>query len=138
MPLAEHKQIDIGVAGNSDATALDNEADLVTLVENLVGNAIRHTPVLGRIDLDVRFDAGPAVIQVNDTGPGIPAQQRERVFDPFYRNLENGETGSGLGLSIVKAIPDRLQARIELTFSDDALETGLRVQVILPIQTLRP
>jgi len=132
MPLAERKQIDIGVAGHADAMVLASEADLATLVKNLVGNAIRHTPVFGRIDLDVRVDSDTSVIQVSDTGPGIPPQERERVFEPFYRNLETGDSGSGLGLSIVKAIADRLGARIVLTFTDEALQTGLCVQVIVP------
>ena len=137
LPLAEDKQIDIGVAGNADVMVLASEADMGTLVKNLVGNAIRHTPVLGRIDLDVRVDSDTAVIQVSDTGPGIPPQERERVFEPFYRNLESGDTGSGLGLSIVKAIADRLGTRIVLSYSDEALQTGLCVQIIVPKRQLR-
>lgn len=132
MPLAEHKQIDIGVTGNTDLMVLASESDMATLVKNLVGNAIGHTPVLGRIDLEVRVNPDAAVIQVSDTGPGIPSLERERVFEPFYRSLESGDGGSGLGLSIVKAIADRLQARIVLSYSDEAHQMGLCVQVIVP------
>jgi len=137
MPLAEHKQIDIGVTGNADVMVLASEADMGTLVKNLVGNAIGHTPVLGRIDLEVCVNPDAAVIQVSDTGPGIPQQERERVFEPFYRSLESSDGGSGLGLSIVKAIADRLQACIVLSYSDEAHQIGLCVQVIVPKRQLR-
>lgn len=136
MPLAEHKQIDIGVASHADVMLLASESDLGTLIKNLVDNAIRYTPEHGRIDLDVRAETDSVVLQVRDTGPGIPAQERERVFEAFYRSLDSGETGSGLGLSIVKAIAERLQARVVLTFSDEALQTGLCVQVIVPRRRL--
>ena len=100
-------------------------------------NAIRYTPEHGRIDLDVRAESDSVVLRVRDTGPGIPAQERERVFEAFYRSLDSGVTGSGLGLSIVKAIADRLQARVVLAFSDEVLQTGLCVQVIMPKRRLQ-
>ncbi len=137
MPLAEHKQIDIGVASNADVMVMASESDLGTLIKNLVDNAIRYTPEHGRIDLDVRAESDSVVLRVRDTGPGIPAQERERVFEAFYRSLDSGVTGSGLGLSIVKAIADRLQARVVLAFSDEVLQTGLCVQVIMPKRRLQ-
>ena len=69
---------------------------------------------------------------VTDTGPGIPEEERVRVFDAFYRVLGTNETGSGLGLSIVKAIASRIGATVHMDYSDSQQETGLRVQVVLP------
>ncbi|MEP6969654.1 MAG: ATP-binding protein, partial [Betaproteobacteria bacterium] len=137
MPLAERKRLDIGVSGTDDVIVAANEMDVGTLVKNLVDNAIRYTPNHGRIDLVVRIEGDKAVLQVSDTGPGIPQQERERVFEAFYRTLETGETGSGLGLSIVKAIADRIQAQVQLSETDEVAHTGLRVQVVMPIGSSR-
>ena len=65
-------------------------------------------------------------IQVDDTGPGIPESERERVFDRFYRVLGTDQSGSGLGLSIVQSIARKVGARITLA---TAGQTGLRVTV---------
>ena len=69
------------------------------------------------------------MLEVADTGPGIPAADRERAFDRFYRRANAPEGGSGLGLAIVKAIADRHGARISL---DDAPGGGLQVTVGFP------
>ncbi len=136
LPLAEVKHIDIGVEGQQDARVLLNELDLIALVKNLVDNAIRYTPQGGRIDLCVGNEGDSVLLQVRDTGPGIAVEERERVFDPFYRSLGSHEVGSGLGLSIVKAIADRNGARVRLGFSDDEARRGLCVSVWLPMATL--
>ncbi|TKC86314.1 two-component sensor histidine kinase [Trinickia terrae] len=136
MPLAEAKLIDIGVEGmerGSDARVPVNEVDLIAVVKNLVDNAIRYTPERGRIDLSVTAGGGHAVLRVVDSGPGIPAAERERVFDPFYRVLGSGEVGSGLGLSIVKTIAERLGADVTLACADEASQTGLAVTVRIPL-----
>ncbi len=137
MPLAERKQIDIGVTCEDDVIVAASETDLGTLVKNLVDNAIRYTPAHGRVDLAVRIVGDKAVLQVSDSGPGIPPQERERVFEAFYRTLGTGEAGSGLGLSIVKAIADRIAAQIQLSDTDDVAHKGLRVDVTLPMGAQR-
>lgn len=129
MPLADAKEIDIGVEGDDDVVLRVDEIDLKTIVKNLVDNAIRYTPAGGRVDLSLAAADGWAVLQVKDTGPGIPAAQRQRVFDPFYRVLGSDEIGSGLGLSIVKAIADRLGAEVSLDHADVATQRGLAVQL---------
>ena len=129
LPLAERKQIDIGVEGTQDAPVVFNEMDLFTLVKNLVDNAIRYTPPGGRIDLSVAAMPGAVQLQIKDSGPGITVEEQARVFDPFYRSLGTDEAGSGLGLSIVKAIAERTGARVELAFSDPVAERGLCVLV---------
>jgi two-component system OmpR family sensor kinase len=138
MPLAERKQIDIGVSRADEVVVSVSQMDLSTLVKNLVDNAIRYTPEGGRIDLAVRVEGNKAVLEVSDTGPGIPEQERARVFEPFYRTLGSDETGSGLGLSIVKAIADRIHARVQLCESDEVGHTGLRVQVVIPVERSAP
>ncbi len=132
MPLAEVKHIDIGVVSALDAQVLVNEVDLITVVKNLVDNAIRHTPAGGRIDLSVLTADGVNALVVEDTGPGIPETERKRVFDPFYRILGNDEISSGLGLSIVQAIAERTGARVSLGFADGQSKSGLRVIVAFP------
>ncbi|SDH97568.1 sensor histidine kinase [Pseudomonas abietaniphila] len=114
LPLAEAKNIDIGVEGEQDAWVLIDETDLTILIKNLVDNAIRYTPPGGRVDLSLSVETGHAILSINDSGPGINVEERERVFDPFYRTLGNLEVGSGLGLSIVKAIAERNGAIVRL------------------------
>jgi two-component system OmpR family sensor kinase len=132
MPLAEARHIDIGVECDEDAQVLVNEAELMAVVRNLVDNAIRYTPDGGRVDLSVAIDDQHVLLQVRDSGPGIPPAEQERVFDPFYRVLGNDEVGSGLGLSIVKAIADRMAATIRLGYSDKKAQSGLCVTVLIP------
>ncbi|MFT2598143.1 ATP-binding protein, partial [Escherichia coli] len=71
---------------------------------------------------------------VEDNGPGIPVAERARIFEAFHRLLGSGQIGSGLGLSIVKAIADRLGASITLGFRDESNQSGLRVTVNIPSQ----
>ena len=131
MPLAEAKCIDIGVEGSEDAQVLVSELDMIALVKNLVDNAIRYTPSGGQVDLSVVTVKGRAVLSIQDNGPGIALAERERVFDAFYRTLGSDQVGSGLGLSIVKAVSDRIGAEIELGFSDEVSACGLRVCILL-------
>jgi len=114
LPLAEAKNIDIGVEGEQDAWVLIDETDLTILIKNLVDNAIRYTPPGGRVDLSLSVETGHAILSIKDSGPGINVEERERVFDPFYRTLGNLEVGSGLGLSIVKVIAERNGAIVRL------------------------
>ena len=132
MPLAEAKNIDVGVLSDLDVKVLATDVDLNTLVKNLVDNAIRYTPDGGRIDLSVEATDSKVTLQIADTGPGIPELERDRVFDAFYRVLGHDESGSGLGLSIVKTIAARIGAEVQLAFSDEANQSGLLVRVVLP------
>jgi signal transduction histidine kinase len=78
-------------------------------LQNLVANAIRHTPAGGRVQMSANRDGGDICIAVEDSGPGIPPEHLGRVFDRFYkvdvsRTGTEQPSGSGLGLSIVRAI----------------------------------
>jgi two-component system OmpR family sensor kinase len=132
MPLAEAKHIDIGLEGMQDAEVWVSEMDMIALVKNLIDNAIRYTPQGGRVDLSVRVSEGSAVLRIQDNGPGISLAERDRVFDPFYRTLGSKQIGSGLGLSIVQTIVDRIRAGIRLDVADVDKQTGLVVTVHFP------
>src|SRR6185312_4287852 len=120
------------VVGHQGAHVQAPEGDLQTLVKNLVDNAIRYTPRDGQINLSAEIHGRDVTVQVTDTGPGIAPQERERVFDAFYRVLGREEIGSGLGLSIVKTIADRLGAKISLAYANKSARSGLRVLVTFP------
>ena len=132
MPLAEARQIDIGVESADDAGVWVSEFDMVAVVRNLVDNAIRYTPEHGRVDLSVHRLNADVVLRIRDTGPGIASTERARICDPFYRTLGSEQMGAGLGLSIVKAIVDRIGATIDFDFSDASSRTGLCVTVRIP------
>lgn len=122
---AEARQLDLGAGiANIDPTRyrVGGSADeLRVLLNNLVENAVRYTPVGGRVDVRVIALAisNEVVLEVADTGPGVPLAHRERVFDRFYRvpsaSTEDGlPPGTGLGLSIAKTIAMHHGASIEL------------------------
>lgn len=133
LPLAEAKKIDIGVDADTDVILLAPEVDVVALIRNLLDNAVRYTPNGGSVDLRVRALDGMVTIEIEDTGPGIPEAERERIFDPFYRILGNGDEGSGLGLSIVKSIVLRLHGTVELRNASTHAPFGLKAIVRLPV-----
>lgn len=132
MPLAEAKHIDIGIEGAQDVQVWASELDMIAIIRNLVDNAIRYTPEGGRVDLSVGVSEGQSILCIKDSGPGIPIAERERVFDPFYRVLGNEQMGSGLGLSIVQTVLNRIGAVVHLDFADKATQTGLCVMICLP------
>jgi two-component system OmpR family sensor kinase len=127
--LAGAKSIDLGLARDASAKVLGDPATLAILLSNLLDNAIRYTPSGGRVDVAIDADDTGADLVVADTGPGIPPEDRDRVFDRFYR-AANDESGSGLGLSIVKRIADAHHAAI--TLDAPAHGTGLVVRVHFP------
>ncbi|HMC45103.1 MAG TPA: HAMP domain-containing sensor histidine kinase [Caballeronia sp.] len=129
-PFAAKKNIDIGVSDNRQASVSGDFEALRVMLGNLIDNAIQYTPPGGAIDVALRLHDGNAVIEISDTGPGVPEQERERVFDRFYRRDTAHTAGSGLGLAIVKNIADRHHAGILL--ENRAPGPGLRVSVTFP------
>jgi len=132
-PLARDKTIDLKL--DLRAAVVPGEAEgLRVMLNNLVENAIRYTPAGGQVGLIVHRDDAEATVEVDDTGPGIPEDQRARVFDRFYRATRSDSSseseGSGLGLAIVKRVVDRHSGRIELRTGSS--NTGLAVVVRLP------
>jgi two-component system OmpR family sensor kinase len=128
--LAAAKSIDLGLV-RADAAVVDGEAaTLAILLSNLLDNALRYTPRGGRIDVAVERADDAATLEVADSGPGIPAEERARVFDRFVRGRDVHEPGSGLGLSIVKRIADAHHATVSL--DTPAEGSGLVVRVRFP------
>ena len=127
--VASSRALDLGLShADHDFVPGDQEA-LRILVSNLLDNAIKYTPAGGAIDVEVRSREGRVELSVDDSGPGIPVAERERVLDRFYRvaGADAGVSGSGLGLSIVKTIADMHKAL--LTFESSSRLGGLRVVV---------
>jgi two-component system OmpR family sensor kinase len=133
-PVAEARNIDLGCTETADVPVQGDAANLATLLANLLDNALRYTPSGGRIDVAITEEAGAAVLTVADTGPGIPAAARERVFERFHREPSPDDAtvgvGSGLGLSIVRRIADAHGATV--TLDSGAGGKGLVVRVRFP------
>lgn len=91
-----------------------NEISLGILIRNIVDNAIRYTPSHGNISIAILNTKNHVIFQVIDSGPGVPPELRERIFNRFYRITEITSSGSGLGLAIVKQIAALHQATIQL------------------------
>ena len=125
--LAGERGIDLGAELLDDGLATMGEAAaLRTLAGNLIDNAVRYTPRGGRVDVSVGQDEGRYWLRVDDSGPGIPPEERERVLDRFYRPAGQEESGSGLGLAIVRSIALRHDAPVVLNASPLG---GLRIAV---------
>jgi two-component system sensor histidine kinase TctE len=131
---AVSKQIDLALEAEHEC-AVDGQAFLLhELIANLADNALRYTPLGGSVTLRVREAGQRVLLEVEDSGQGIPAAERERVFAPFYRasaTLERNPGGAGLGLAIVRDIASLHGASISLSDLHPAADTarGLKVQI---------
>lgn len=101
---AEAREIDLGLDSSEAATVLADPMDLRVLLDNLVDNALRHSPRGSRVDIRVERDGDRVKLIVNDNGPGIAEADRHRVLERFVRLNPQDTTGSGLGLAIVAQI----------------------------------
>lgn len=132
---ADDRNIDLGAVTEGAPTVHADMQQLAILLNNLVDNALRHTPAGGRIDVAAQVDQGRPSLRVTDSGPGISAAERERVFDRFYRGSNvsansHAPHGSGLGLAIARAVAERHGA--DITLDEAPGGTGLRVSVLFP------
>ena len=132
VPLALKKHIDISLAEPSHGIVHGTSDALTILLTNLVDNAINYTPEDGSIVVGVTRHEDHIILSVADSGPGIPADEREKVLERFYRGRDVTEPGSGLGLSITQRIAELHQARIVLGESSLG---GLLIEVIFPAPT---
>ena len=123
---AHKKQIELELNSVSQTFVNGNQATIEILIRNLLSNAIRYTPKNGHVTVDINRQDNKVLLSVTDSGPGIPASDRERVFERFYRGEDNQHIiGSGLGLSIAKRIAELHNAKIKFEHP----ETGLKVIV---------
>jgi signal transduction histidine kinase len=131
MPLAEERGVELVAPGDTGPAVARGNPELVRILcRNLVDNAVRYTPRGGEVGVRIQSTADRVDLIVEDTGPGIPAEQREAVFERFHRLPGTGATGSGLGLAIVELIARSHAARLTLTDREDG--PGLCVRVSIP------
>lgn len=124
VPLALARGTQFELFADGPVFVAGDRAALRVLVRNLADNAVRYAPRDARVELRIAQDGGVPVLQVDDSGPGIPPAERERVFDRFFRRGVGDENGSGLGLAIVRSVAQRHGASVLL---DDSPLGGLRV-----------
>ncbi|MGE5649106.1 MAG: ATP-binding protein [Bacillota bacterium] len=129
-PLAQSRQIQLQYGEFADVDVYGDADSLRVMVRNVLDNAVRYTPEHGQIRIDVAAGKEHATLTIQDSGPGIPEENRLRIFDRFYRVPGTEPSGSGLGMAIVKAIVERHDADIVL---DRSALGGLLVKVVFPL-----
>jgi two-component system OmpR family sensor kinase len=127
LPMARARAIDLGVRRLEQGTLRAAPGDIETVLDNLLGNAIRHSPAGSRVDLALYARDDAIAIEISDDGPGIPLAERERVFDRFYRLPGTVADGTGLGLAIVRTICERNGARIAIAAGHDGRGTRITI-----------
>lgn len=122
---AMHKNIDLGLETNTEPALIRGDGFMLgEMLNNLLDNALLYTPPGGTVTLRVGTDTFTCWLEVEDSGPGIAAQYKHKVFDRFYRILGADADGSGLGLAIVKEIADMHQAEISFVDQGPTPATG--------------
>lgn len=123
------------VALDLDPVTLDGIRDeLVRMVANLVGNALRHTPARTEVRVRLRAQGARAELVVEDDGPGIPAELRVRIFERFVRRGGEGAGSTGIGLAIVRAAAQRHGGDVRVEATDEETGRGARFVVQLAVR----
>lgn len=125
LAFAESRRIDLGCIRLDRAQVRGDRHHAHALIRNAIDNAVRYTPEGGRVDVSLVVEDGIAIVAVEDSGPGIPEDVRERVFAPFFRILGSQQSGNGLGLAIVRSAASALGGDVALTGRLDG-RPGLR------------
>ncbi|MEQ4452749.1 sensor histidine kinase [Kosakonia sp. YIM B13605] len=128
-PLAAERRIELEFYAEDEIWITGVRERLMSLVDNLIENAVKYSPEGGRVEVELRSLEKSTQLRVSDAGPGIPVELRERVFDRFFRDPNQMQSGSGLGLAIVKAVAQQHDSSISLNTS---AEGGLMVTVDFP------
>jgi two-component system sensor histidine kinase QseC len=126
-PRAQERRCALELAVDSNVAVIGERQKLLSLLTNLLDNAVRYGPEGGRVRLALRRERGAAVLAVSDEGPGIPPQLRQRVFASYYRAPGAAGAGSGLGLAIVKEVAEAHGAHVAI--EDGPGGRGTRVVV---------
>jgi two-component system OmpR family sensor kinase len=123
LPLAERKQIDLGILSITPLQLMGDSDSLRAMIGNLIDNAIRYAPVGTSIDISLTRDGGVARLMIQDQGPGLCEAVQQRIFDRFYRGPADDRgskaAGTGIGLAIVKAAVERHCGQINLRNRSD-------------------
>ncbi|MFH0130094.1 HAMP domain-containing sensor histidine kinase [Variovorax sp. EL159] len=128
--LASARDVELELVSDERVPVLGERESLVSMIDNLINNAIKYSPPGATVTVHVACDGAQALLTVADQGPGIPAVLRERVFDRFFRNPDQSQSGSGLGLAIVKSVVDKHGGEVVL---GEAPGGGLLASVRLPL-----
>lgn len=131
IPFSLQKRIDLGLTEHPDILMKSDESTIHSIIYNLIDNAIKYTPQNGMINVSLSTQSDYALIDIEDSGPGIDPNQYSEILKRFYRIENHTEIGSGLGLSIVNKATERLGGQLIFTKSD--ILGGLKVTVKLPI-----
>lgn len=131
-PLAEAKQIDLGLLRKESIIVQDQSDSLFILVFNAIDNAIRYTPTGGRVDISIYSNDTHAIFDVSDTGIGMSEDVLTNAFEPFYRQEQNTQGGTGLGLAISAEIATLLNGSIALS---NLARGGLQFSYQQPLYT---
>lgn len=129
-PIAALKNIDLSFEGTDGLMVMADETLLRLLIGNIIENAVKYTPEKGKVDVALRGDAESITCAVSDSGPGIPEDERDHVFQRFYRVGTPQAQGTGLGLAIVAETAARLSGKISLSTPESG--HGLLVEIALP------
>ena len=120
-PRAERKGLTLSFVGDSPVSVEADRGRMFQLLDNLISNAIKFTPEGGRVDVGAVRTADGAVLEVSDTGIGLPPDELELVFERFFRSghaVSNQIPGTGLGLFIARAIAEAHGGRISASCRD--------------------
>jgi len=127
-PIAREKSVELELhTGVDEAAVIAQREGLASLIDNLVENAIKYSPRGGTVTVRIDDTPGGIELSIADSGPGIPQQLRERVFERFFRAPDQAQSGSGLGLAIVRSVAEQLGATIVLAEPEHG--NGLLVRV---------
>jgi PAS domain S-box-containing protein len=132
-PVADDRQVELVTDLAETPSMLGDRSRLAQVLDNLISNALKFTPADGRVSVRVSRTGRDAVVQVADTGVGIPAEEQDRLFERFFRSsnaMEQAIPGTGLGLTIAKTIVERHEGSIEI---ESAEGKGTTVRVRLPL-----
>jgi PAS domain S-box-containing protein len=137
-PAADDKQIKLAFELEETPTMLGDRSRLGQVLDNLISNALKFTPCSGRVSVRVSRVGHDAIVEVADTGVGIPAGEQDRLFERFFRSsnaTEQAIPGTGLGLTIAKTIVERHEGSIGI---ESVEGSGTTVRVRLPLRTAVP
>ena len=127
VPLSIDEKVDLGFESPNETIFIDGDpVGLRELVTNIIENAVIYTGEGGKVTVRLSNSQGPT-LSVEDNGPGIPENERELVFERFYRILRDGASGSGLGLAIVREIANSHGAKVEVKEGADGVGTCFTV-----------
>jgi signal transduction histidine kinase len=136
LPRAKERGVALRLVADDIPPLRGDRGRLAQLLAQLIGNAIKFTDAGGSVDVRAGVEDGRAVVEVSDTGSGIPADEQRHLFERFFRSrtaVQQAVPGTGIGLSIVKAIVDAHNGRVTIE-SEEGRGTTVRVELPLPAQ----